>query len=64
MSKTTKDTPLAVPACGRAAAERILRKRFPRVPLPDAVRIMRDRRTRKTSRSSEKVRVQQETQED
>lgn len=64
MSKTLKNVPLAVPACGRAAAERILRQRFPRVPLPEAVRILRDRRLRKTSRSSEKVRVQQEPQED
>lgn len=46
---------LALPSCGRAAAERILRQRFPRVPLPDAVRIMRDRRLRKAARSSQKA---------
>lgn len=45
---------LDVPSCGRAAAERIVKKQFPRVPLPVAVKMMRDRRRRNTSRSSQK----------
>lgn len=61
---SSRTNSLALPACARAAAERILRQKYPRVPLPEAVRIMRDRRLRKTSRSSEKVRVQRDAQVD
>jgi hypothetical protein len=59
MSKTYE---LRVPSCGRAAAERILMKKFPRVPVPDAVKIMRDRRKRKSSRSSQKSQWKKESE--
>lgn len=53
-------TVLAVPACARRQAEQQVRQWFPRVPLPKAVRLMRDRRLRKASRSSQKVQWTQE----
>jgi len=53
---------LHVPACARRAAEAQVRQWFPRVPLPHAVRVMRDRRRRKASRSSQKIRQRQEAQ--
>lgn len=55
-------TALRVPACARRAAEAQVRQWFPRVPLPHAVRLMRDRRLRKASRSSQKVQTRQEAQ--
>lgn len=58
---SSRTNSLALPACARAAAERILRQKYPRVPLPEAVRIMRDRRLRKTARSSQKVKQRQES---
>ena len=64
MSSTTIDTyEVRVPACGRAAALRIMKKRFPRVPVPVAVKIMRDRRVRKSSRSSQKSQWKQDQHE-
>lgn len=53
---------LRVPSCGREEAERIVKKKFPRVPLPVAVKIMRDRRKRKSSRSSQKAQWKKETE--
>ena len=53
---------LNVPSCGRAAAERVVRKKFPRVPLPVAVKILRDRRLRKSSRSSQKSQWKREVE--
>lgn len=61
MSKQ-KTYDLRVPACGRAAAERIIKKKFPRVPVPEAVKIMRDRRKRKSSRSSQKSQWKREVE--
>lgn len=63
MSQIKKDTyELRVPSCGRAAAVRILKKKFPRVPVPVAVKIMRDRRERKSSRSSQKSQWKKESE--
>ena len=61
MSKTKATTDgLRVSACGRAAAWRIVKRKFPRIPVPIAVKIMRDRRVRKSSRSSQTIRWKQD----
>lgn len=54
---------LNMPSCGRAAALRLI-DNLPRVQVPKPLRILRDRRARKASRSSEKVRVQKDAQVD
>lgn len=56
MSHTYRHT-LNVPSCGRAAALRLI-DNLPRVRTPKASLVLRDRRQRKSARSSEKVKWQ------
>lgn len=63
MESPTETYNLRVSSCGRAAALKSLAKKFPRVPVPVAVKIMRDRRLRKSSRSSQKVQVRRAAQD-
>lgn len=50
---------LNMPSCGRAAALRLI-DNLPRVQVPKPLRILRDRRVRKSSRSSQKVQWKRE----
>lgn len=50
---------LNMPSCGRAAALRLI-DNLPRVQVPKPLRILRDRRLRKASRSSQKVQWKRE----